>query len=275
MRDYDLRALQLKELEMLDDFVKFCDDNGIIYYLMYGTLIGAARHKGFIPWDDDIDVVMDVKNYRKFLKCARKKYPKKYFVQNYRTEHNVWVNWTQIRMNGTTSMERRCSDCDIHWGICMDIFVMVGKASGKFRRKAQKMAFQLQSILLKKYLSRTTGMKFHPKAELLYKILPEFLRIPICRLLERIIYVDTQSEVLCYSASGNSFQEYRSSCFNGTDGDCLQYEGKIYRVPHNWEEVLNTRYGDWRTPPDVEERNGHGDIIVDLENDYKMYYTGK
>lgn len=277
MRDFDLRALQLKELEMLEDFAKFCDDNGIVYYLMYGTLIGAARHQGFIPWDDDIDVVMDVKNYRKFLKCARKSYPDKYFVQNYKTDKNVWINWTKIRMNGTTSMERSNTSMDIHYGICMDIFPLVGKPARKLRKKLIYRAGKLQKTLLNKYFSEMTGISFGRRAKIMYKIIPDFLRIALCGLLERIIHIDTHASEFCYSPDvpGGSGVLYKSKCFSDDKCEYLTYEGKEYRVPYNWEEILNTRYGDWRTPPPVKERDGHGDIIVDLENDYKMYYTGK
>ena len=277
MRDFDLRALQLKELEMLEDFAKFCDENGIVYYLMYGTLIGAARHQGFIPWDDDIDVVMDIKNCRKFLRCACKRYPDKYFVQNYKTDKNVWINWTKIRMNGTTSMERSNSNIDIHYGICMDIFPLAGYPKSKFRKKLAYRAGKLQSILLNKNFSKMTGASIGRRAKLLYKIIPEFLRTPICSLMERIIYVDTHSKDLCYAplTPGGTGVLYKSKCFSANRIEHLMYEGKEYRVPHKWEEVLEEGYGDWRTPPPATDREGHGDIIVDLENDYKKYYTGK
>jgi lipopolysaccharide cholinephosphotransferase len=67
-QEFDLRRLQLTELQILKDIANFCDSNGINYFLYGGTLIGAARHQGFIPWDDDIDIWMDYKSYKKFLK---------------------------------------------------------------------------------------------------------------------------------------------------------------------------------------------------------------
>ena len=67
---YKLREIQLFELQILRDIVDFCEENGIEYFLASGTLLGAIRHKGFIPWDDDIDIYMTFSNYRKFLKLC-------------------------------------------------------------------------------------------------------------------------------------------------------------------------------------------------------------
>ncbi len=267
----------MKECEMLKDFAKYCDENGIVYYLMYGTLIGAARHGGFIPWDDDIDVVMDLKNYRKFLKCAKKNYPEKYFVQNFRTDRNVWINWTKIRMNGTTSMECNRTDFDIHYGICMDIFPVVGKPKKKIISKLAQKAFRLQNILLGKYYVKTAGIQAEKKVRILHGIIPEILRTPICTLLEKIMYVNTERCELCYIIDNEASFSYsfNSKAFTGVSNERLIFEGEMYRVPNGWKDVLTAQYGDWRTPPPYTERGGHGDIIVDLENDYKTYYTGK
>lgn len=273
MSEFDLRAMQLKELEILRDFADFCENNGIVYYLMYGTLIGAARHQGFIPWDDDIDVVMDVKNYKNFLKCAKRKYPDKYFVQNFRTERNVWFNWTKIRMNGTTSMNQELAHLDIHFGLCIDIFAFAGIPEGKLARRIQTSAQELQSVLLRKYYSQMTGEVNHPRAKQLYRWIPEKLRIPICRFLAWFILVDTHACARCYSPDGMSKSVFQSEYFSGQE-EKLLFEDKVYPVPNHWQEVLSRTYGNWQELPPEDERYGHKNIIVDLEKDYKCYVSG-
>ena len=86
MKKYDettLKKLQEIELEMLHDFVKICEKNDIQYFGIGGTAIGALRHKGFIPWDDDIDLAFGRKDYEKFCETVEKEYASKYYILNY------------------------------------------------------------------------------------------------------------------------------------------------------------------------------------------------
>ena len=112
---YDLKKLQLVELQILKDVAEFCDKNDIVYFLDSGTLLGAIRHQGFIPWDDDIDIIMDVENHKKFCKLAPTGLPKCYFVQNMDTDKKTCISWTKVRKNGTTCMERKLTAYDVLW----------------------------------------------------------------------------------------------------------------------------------------------------------------
>ena len=78
-----LRKLQLAELEVFKDFIKICDENGLSYFLFAGCAIGVERHKGFIPWDDDIDIGMPREDYKKFLQIAKNELPDHLFLQTF------------------------------------------------------------------------------------------------------------------------------------------------------------------------------------------------
>ncbi len=277
MRDFDLRELQLVELQMLKDVVSFCEKNDIKYFLSDGTLIGAARHQGFIPWDDDIDICMDLKNYKKFNNLAKVSFPEKYYIQNFYTEKKVSIPWTKIRINGTTSMERRLSNYDIHFGICMDILLLNGISDNRFRRKIQEKSARIQRDLLKKYYYLEGEIKIDSrKKKFMYKFLPECFRIGLARLLDKLIYIDVSKCSTCYEnfySNINACAHFPTNWFN--EFEKMSFEGECFMVPKKYDEYLTKLYGDWKTPPPDVARNGHGDIIVDLNNNYSNYWGEK
>ena len=93
-----LRQLQLLELEILLEVDRVCKKHNITYYLGEGSLLGAIRHNGFIPWDDDIDILMKREDYEKFLQIAPVELGKDYFLQNSFSEKNFWVFFSKVRL---------------------------------------------------------------------------------------------------------------------------------------------------------------------------------
>ncbi len=276
--DFDLRRLQLTELEMLKDVADFCDRNDISYFLSSGTMLGAARHSGFIPWDDDIDICMDVNNYKKFVKLAPEGLPKQYFVQNYRTDPKSCIRWTKVRINGTTSMEKNLTNYDIHYGICMDVFVMTGIPEGRVKAIRQKKASVFMSILLEKYLAEAQARSLSKLEVLLYTMIPEAIRRKIIMVLEKMVLLETNKYPKCYNTFyvlSDTAKTYSSSIFDKNERIKMRFEDMEFWAFGEWEEYLKDDYGDWRTLPPEDEREAHGDIIVDFDHDYKDYYTGK
>lgn len=265
-----LQALQKVELEMLKDIASFCDEKRIQYFIIAGTLLGAVRDGGFIPWDDDIDIGMDLKNYKKFLKYSKKFLPEKYHIQHFSTEPRCSNPWIKVRINGTTSMERDLVSYDIHQGVCMDVFLFNGISDRKIKRFIQKRLSRYQHKLLKKYYSIAKQGQHKPKTKTDY--IPEFLRRALISLFDRIINIDYNKTKFCYntffSDVGSSYK-YESNWFKNPKQ--LEFEGKYYFAPREYEKYLTARYGDWKTPPPVKERTGHGNIIIDLYNDYTKY----
>ena len=119
-----LRKLQLEELTILDELERICKKNNIEYFIAYGTALGAIRHKGFIPWDDDIDVSMTIDNYRKFEKIVESELNQKFYFQTPKKEKHMYLFWNKLRINNTLSTNKGQEDLPMHLGICMDIFPM-------------------------------------------------------------------------------------------------------------------------------------------------------
>jgi len=111
-------------LSILVEFERICSKYQLTYWLDYGTLLGAVRHKGFIPWDDDLDVSMPREDYEKFLQVSSKELDTKYFLQNKQTDKSIYIHYTKIRDKHSTFIEDHEVGKTISYqqGIFIDIF---------------------------------------------------------------------------------------------------------------------------------------------------------
>ena len=126
-----LREIQLCQLDILKAVVEICDRHDIPYYLAYGTLLGAVRHKGFIPWDDDVDIYMKYDDLKRFKQMCKKELPEKYFYQDPDTDIASHWLFAKIRANGTCMSESFTANgthADYHEGVWIDIFPMLDAA---------------------------------------------------------------------------------------------------------------------------------------------------
>lgn len=269
-----IREVQLFELQMLKDVAKVCNENNIDYMLACGTLLGAVRHGGFIPWDDDIDLYMTPKNYTKFIKIGQEALGDKYFIQNWRTEKNYPFLWTQIRANGTTSMPVASKNLDIHWGVCLDIFPVIGRYNSGLKRKLQSASFGLSKALLAKDYILAMNEKAQGKQKLI-NLLPYRVRKTLCKLMQPLYLCDikknNQNEacVLWYD-----FSDFFPSLLLN-ERTKIKFENGHFTTMKDYKDYLSAIYGDYMTPPPIEEQKGHegtlGEIIIDLNRDYMQY----
>ena len=272
-----LRQLQLLETEILCDVVKVCDENGISYTLSCGTLLGAVRHKGFIPWDDDIDVEIPINDYRRFLELAQEALGDKYFVQNYMTEPNWNMAYTRIRRNNTTMMDPYHSSYRIHHGVWIDIFPLVPVNKG----------FGLS--LKKKWLSLSNFVQIGQKVESheaeFKKMLGPvgmfmvrtFSKLPIKtrqriqgRMLNKVFNAKPEKCEFRTYVWGNITKVLPKEIYEGGYIE-VPFEGNSFKAPNDYKKYLEIIYGDYMTPPPEDQRRGHGNIIIDLENSYEKY----
>ena len=121
----DLRKAQLIMLDMLVEFDKICKEHNLRYWLDSGTLLGAVRHKGFIPWDDDIDISMPIEDYKKFLKVA--KLPSDIFLQTKQSDREFKFDYAKLRSKKATIIEFHEKDKKVNYnqGVFVDIFPML------------------------------------------------------------------------------------------------------------------------------------------------------
>lgn len=135
--DYDDELINhIKEVELLilKDFVEICDKNDIEYYLIYGTHIGAIRHEGFIPWDDDIDIMMFREDYEKFLKVMEEHPNEKYTIFDSRYNNEYFFQFGRMSLNGTYWAEYWDSQVSFKLGIHIDLFILDNLPNNKIKR---------------------------------------------------------------------------------------------------------------------------------------------
>ena len=271
-----LRDVQLSGLKILNAVDEICRKHDLSYHLNWGTLLGAIRHKGFIPWDNDIDISMPVSDYRKFLQIAQKELPSGLFLQTYLTDRGYNELWAKVHADGTTALPLIMKNWSVHRGISIDVFPLVGWANTSFGRKLQNRAFGLcRTLLAKEYMEATDSPELNNPPWKLRLILglPWHVRVWLCVILEHIAFrrVNPNGQVALVDMVLNEKvpAKYYESCN-------VVFEGKEYPAPAAYDQILTMHYGDYMTPPPPEERGrGHelffGQIIYDSEKDYREY----
>ncbi|MCF0105986.1 MAG: LicD family protein [Holdemanella sp.] len=151
IENFDLKRLQQEELDILDELMRVCKEYNLTLFISGGSLLGAIRHKGFIPWDDDIDLGMPRKDYEKLVKIAPKALKESYVLQDNRLEKKCGLNFGKIRKKGTIMSENYSHHIDMSQGIWIDIFPY-DKVSNdeKVRKKnMQKLSFYRNMYIIK------------------------------------------------------------------------------------------------------------------------------
>lgn len=267
-----LKDLQNVELEILLEVDRICKKNNIKYFLVSGTLLGAIRHKGFIPWDDDIDVCMSLKDYKKFCKVSKKELDSDFFLQNYETDYtNRWP--AKMRKNNTTAIEKGFENSIIHQGIWIDIFPIIGvKNNDKWIKKATKRSDFAKKLLRKRFGANSKFKELSFDKKLLRFVPFDFIRM-IVKITLSTIFKSHEKYEFCTYLWGDSkiSARFRSDVF---DDLCdVEFEGCLFPAPKKWDKYLQQVYGDYMTPPPPENRNGgcHSIAIIDTKSNYTNY----
>lgn len=264
-----LRKLQLTQLIILKDIAQICKENNLRYYLGGGTLLGAIRHGGFIPWDDDIDIVMYRDDLERLESILLDNYNEKYFVQNFETDNKYTRYITKVRLNGTRQVSKGLENVQMHKGIYLDIFPLDRVQSSdslglRLRGKIIRYLFAYKTLRFIPDKNTTPEKKFlikilHPISHLIPdKIINWFFDF-ICTMSE-----NEKCKFTTNFASGYGWKRQLVENSVYGKGVYKRFEDGEYLVPFNYDKLLTQLYGDYMQIPPLEKRKS-GHIIVDID----------
>ena len=269
-----IRDVQLKILEIMKFIDKLCRDNNIEYFIMGGTALGAIRHNGFIPWDDDLDIFMTFDNYSKFKGVFNGINDARFYLQEWKTTKQ-YLEYAKVRMNGTTFIEENLKDRkDIHHGIYVDIMILHKVPDNKFVQKRNYRCCKFVTLLglsQRNWKPKTTFQKI---ALIVLKFLPKKIIANIC--YRNIYKYDNLLDNFkwCYWITPAKFKNglFEKTFFqNPID---IQFEDTKLMGSRNIIDYLSYRYGDYmKIPSDIEKNASVHAFISDVNNDYTYYFN--
>ncbi|WP_405306860.1 phosphorylcholine transferase LicD [Methanobrevibacter sp.] len=264
--EYDnkiLKHLQSLELMILKDFIKICEENSLTYYMYAGSLLGTIRHNGFIPWDDDLDVIMFRDDFDKFKKIFIESNNDKLELLCNETDKDYFHLLAKLMLKHTRFEEHWVSQVDFHIGINIDIFVLDDLADTDFKRNFQlkKSFFYNKLLIMSKIklddLSLPAKIITHAGYYILklLRIKPSFLNERCLNFLKK--YKNPNAEyVFDISATAEEYpQIFRKDDFKSIMK--MKFEDIEVNVPSNYDNILTSLYGDYMKLPPEEDRYNH------------------
>ncbi|MCM1170225.1 MAG: LicD family protein [Bacteroides sp.] len=266
------------ELEILREFIRICKKHNLSYYAIGGTLLGAVRHKGFIPWDDDVDVIMPRKDYIQFMQIAPKEIGNGFWVQTYETDKHYCAGQFKVCKFGTTCISPSLLEYDYPTKryIFIDVFALDVIPDLKFKRALHKRGRNFFAFLLGAYM--------HEKMPVGKKKTPyNFLKFQVGKVLSKLLPVDkvykwSMQFLGKYDKTDNANVGEVEFLYEGrfiwnrsyfANAVSMPFEDLMIDVPAGYEAVLDKTYGDWQTF--VQGGSFHDGNIFDPDKDYTYY----
>ena len=265
-----LRKLQLLELEILLEVKRICEKHTIPFVLIGGTLIGAVRHNGFIPWDDDVDIGMLREHFDIFCKIAPDELSEKYFLQTPETDSTCGsYSCARLRLEGTIFITNTQPKNWKHTGLCVDIFPYDNIPNLYI---LGSLYWNVFNVFIRAYWFRL-GYQPHPQNVVARMVmhLGRALCIPIpTNTLKKFLekyhkkYENLNSKYVVLLPGSWGFRRERHLRETLIKTTSLPFEGTLMPVPENYDMFLREQYGDYMTPPPAEERKMRHAIEIDF-----------
>ena len=290
----ETKELWAIQLDLLNELLEVCKANGLQVFADSGTLLGAIRHKGYIPWDDDIDVIMLRPDYEKLCKIAKKAFKKPYFLQTMYNDDGYGHLHAKLRNSATTAIMKVEAEQNrtYNQGIFIDIFVLDyvpdeddgnKKPRIKYMNDVETERRKLYHLMRATLNYRVRRDKYMPRTDLLRSIVDASGKSYNDVVKDQAIKTDTVIKQYMNSNSSrlytHEFFSWKERHFFKTDWfkktKYAKFEMIKLPIPYDYEKVLETWYGDTWKIPIKGEHQLHGTMIVDTHTPYKDYLKNK
>lgn len=263
----DLRKAQLLMLKILKEVHRICEKNGIHYFLSDGTLIGAIRHNGFIPWDDDLDIGMLRIDYEKFKAVVQTELSEEFIFQSVETDRGYAIPFAKIMLKNTkwleTATKSKKTNKDMQ-GIYIDIFPYDKIPSDLDMQKKHYLKFKFwNSLIFRKDKYKNFSMckeSDHKSIFFIMQILSWILSLKLCILKRESIcmkyeYLENNFVVTKY---GGNFYKNQNPYEAFARLVPHRFEDSDFYVPAAYDSILTKLYGNYMELPPAEKRQNHG-----------------
>lgn len=262
--------LHLLELEIAREIKRICEKNNIKYFLTAGSVLGAIRHGGFIPWDDDMDIGMLRKDYERFLVTCKTDLDDRFFLQTWDTDPEYPFSYAKLRLKGTRFVEKFTKDSGMYDGLFVDVFPYDNVPDSKILQKIQGLKyFMCKRILwIKKGLG--TNMLQDSKEQMfryyLFLIFSKFFNYKRTKEYFRKVQTKYNNRVTQKVVTDGSYSYVKESILSrwAEQLEPVKFETEEFLTYKDRIEYLTYFYGDYLKLPPVEKRNGHSSVCIDF-----------
>ncbi len=247
---------------MVLEIDRICKSHGIQYFLIYGSVLGAVRHQGFIPWDDDIDIALRREEFIKFIKVCHKELSPSMFLQYWKTEPNAMVPFVRICLNNTTFTDETTKHLHVHQGIYIDVNPLDGIPESRILMLLQRKTLRFLRIIFE---LKCINVK---SPQLRNRLLTRFVRplIPLQQINRLYNWIASRKSSYHSKILTNMFQVINpkveildQAWFQ--KATYLSFEGHELPMPHDYDAYLKRIYGDYWVVPPPEKRRKHANFV--------------
>ncbi len=272
-----IKAVWLVQLDLLEKFREVCERNGLNFFMAGGSLLGAIRHHGFIPWDDDIDLFMPRKDFEKLKEIASHEFKEPYFLQTEESDPNIYLGgFARLRNSNTTHIETWYLDSPVgNLGIWIDICILdfLYESPRLRRRQIRKIRYYQRMLFIKTYKEPGRFLEISPLyLKFLRSIAFFYSKSKIrCMLHKSLTSCQHSKYVTSFSYHTFRYLPFPFESEDFTSSIPMKFEWLTVPVPKGYDSILKLQYDDYNALPSPEKRNPHHTGIIDPYIPYKNY----